>query len=191
MQRASQDSSQTNQPTIHISGTLGDLEDSIFYSLSLFGSIYGGVHLLAWTGPFPSANDRLWWRMFAISLASSLPFFYLWGLILKLLSVIHIILERFSTPKSRPKRQEFRSATTANQSPGPRAWIINLLRALAHGIFAAALTTFLLTFCGYVCGCVVARFYLVGQSFASLAYLPEKVYEEPDWVRFFLHITAG
>ena len=135
----------------------------LFLGLSLATGLYGGLHLLAWNGPFRSRLVAIMWRVSGVIIASSgltVPAIKLliWGSTPYSSNIIGPILER------RP----------AHLGVWP-AWkaVFRLLRGLLY-----------LTIPAYI----FARTFLIIECLIQLAHLPPSTYEEVQWSRYFPHI---
>lgn len=53
-------------------GNLDPVDMVLWFSLMLAGAFYGGVHLLAWNGPFHTKKEQWMWRVSCIVIASLL-----------------------------------------------------------------------------------------------------------------------
>jgi hypothetical protein len=150
----------------------------LFTGLLLAGSLYGGIHLFAWNGPFPSGTERLLWRISCLIIASPvalvlllivaiIAFFVYWLLV----EIIDIIL--------------------------PIKSILSWLYAPIHTFLETELGDgiFWLMFFG-ICGMLAlvyaaARTYLVVECFINIAHLPDAVFQEPNWSQYIPHFGAG
>ncbi|KAH7094861.1 hypothetical protein FB567DRAFT_511241 [Paraphoma chrysanthemicola] len=145
--------------------TFASPEEVFASSMYFVGSLYGGCHLFAWYGPFPTMAQRILWRISCCIIVSP---------ILLALSVFlaKIVLENLIMPHkklfrwlpSRVRRREL-------WSPLPDLAILGIM------VFLFIHTA--------------ARLYLVVECFINIAYLPEDVFKEPRWSRYIPHFGAG
>jgi hypothetical protein len=140
--------------------------------LLIAGSFYGGVHLLAWNGPFPTPLERWLWRASCIVIAC--PGF----------------MALFSYLKGAFKRTYLGGLTIAQFAT---QWLFgyDLSRILVgSAVFIAAGYTLI----GVVCFClayIAARVYIVVECFLNLTHLPPGVYTQPSWSRYIPQFSAG
>ena len=143
----------------------------------LLSSIYGGLHLPVWKGHFPSNLERILWIASALSLVG-LPFFYF------CVESLFCWLGRLYSPSARVSKMyptlffngelPYRSFLDDLRSGGKWGWLV-LCQLLL-----------ILQPIGLVC-VLLARTYLVVESFASLRNLPLGSYNDVRWVSFIPH----
>jgi hypothetical protein len=63
---------------------------TLFIFFSLFSTLYGGLHLLAWNGPFSNPTERLMWRISALFVTCTFA-----GLFTGSFAVLLVLLGRF------------------------------------------------------------------------------------------------
>lgn len=180
---------------------LGGSVDSSYLPITIASSIYGGVHLLAWNGPFPSIGETIIWRICAGSLAGTFPVIA-GSYLLVLLTVYLMIIPRQLWYKSSRIQVWREKCIVQTYSPAPlmfvRSWFcdrreryrefLTRIAEMEGQLHTLILQYVLVCWSGLYCA---ARVYLVVESFKGLAYLPDKVYQEPEWNRYFAHIGAG
>lgn len=127
----------------------------------LAGAFYGGVHLLAWDGPFRSTTEQWMWRISCIIIASSL-------LVAALGFFIGFVFECMEKTAVWKKHENLLWKITA---------------VILYSYLAGASVFFLVY--------TAARIYLVAECFINLAHLPPEVYNEPGWSRYIPHLSIG
>ncbi|KAL9113059.1 MAG: hypothetical protein Q9227_002671 [Pyrenula ochraceoflavens] len=160
----------------------------IFYFLIvllLSSIIYGGLHALAWTAPFPSRAEKFIWRISAISVMGGLPgviviflvgslvgtvvltpFFFLGKIVVKLLSwlaylpCIGSVFENIAT-----------------------------LLDIGDDIEGVVLSLAFIPEIGAVLAFVFGRCYFIIESFIQLFHLPPKAFEVPTWSQYVPHLS--
>jgi hypothetical protein len=146
--------------------------------LLLAGSLYGGIHLFAWNGPFPSGTERLLWRISCLIIASPV------GLVILLLTAAgvaiaaFVVLDQFN--EILPLKRMF-------------SWLYTPIIALLDTDISI-----MMVFCGmagisaiFALAYAAARIYLVVECFINIAHLPEAVFQEPNWSQYIPHVGAG
>ncbi|KAH7341153.1 hypothetical protein BKA66DRAFT_44533 [Pyrenochaeta sp. MPI-SDFR-AT-0127] len=180
---------------------LGDSVDSSYLPMTIASSIYGGVHLLAWNGPFPSIGETIIWRICAGSLAGTFPAIAGSYLLVTLALYLMIIPRKLWCESTRIQtwRQNWAAQTLLPAAPPFwKSWyaerlaryleFLTKITELEGQLQALILQHVLVCWSGLYCA---ARVYLVVESFKGLAYLPDKVYQEPEWSHYILHLGAG
>ncbi|KAJ4985077.1 hypothetical protein SVAN01_09448 [Stagonosporopsis vannaccii] len=127
------------------------------------GALYGGIHLLAWNGPFESETRRWMWRISCFIIMLPAPYLH-W------LPVREALYQRGRT-----------IAFALLDKHGKFVeWTILVLAMLSKAdlVLIGLLYT-------------AARIYLIVECFISLAHLPPAVYNEPSWSRYIPHFGAG
>ncbi|KAL7952271.1 hypothetical protein V8C34DRAFT_299683 [Trichoderma compactum] len=121
---------------------------------------YGGIHLSVWNFEFPSATERLLWRIASIGIGATSPVLFAVGLGMKiLLELVKILVEIVSG--RRQSRKQWREV-------GER--IYPYMGALAVLFYA------------------LARVYIVVESFVSLRRVSIGVYLTPSWLQMIPHV---
>lgn len=144
-------------------------------ALSVISS-YGGIHLFAWNGPFRTLGETRLWRYSGILTASPVALLLAY---LALLSVWALFWKLIHWPGMYLAR--LRASETQEAS----------YDGVRDMLFYRGRFPFLALVCIYAIAMLLARFYIVVQSFVTLAYLPEEVYEVPSWIQFFPHFGSG
>jgi hypothetical protein len=126
---------------------------------SLAGFVYGLLHLSAWGAPFPSAVQRLLWKLSSFTLVSS-------GIaIIVLTAMVGLAPRLFRT---------FRY----------RIW-----GRLRDFIETSAILILLLVVGAYSLLYIFVRICLVVECFLSLTHLPDAIFKVPQWSTYFPHIS--
>jgi hypothetical protein len=150
----------------------------LFTGLLLAGSLYGGIHLFAWNGPFPSGIERLLWRISCLIITSPVALVLLAILTGCLMFLVWVIVEIFDAcmPIKRLLRWLYGPIGTLLDTEIGEFffWLIffSILGILAL-VYAAA------------------RTYLVVECFINIAHLPDAVFQEPNWSQYIPHFGAG
>ncbi|KAK4450426.1 hypothetical protein QBC34DRAFT_437265 [Podospora aff. communis PSN243] len=177
----------------------------LYIGLGLSGFIYGGLHCLAWSADFPTRAERVLWRLSSVTVTSTgglVAVVFTWELFspfwkgdplggfwmaASMLLFGAGVVERWYTCKS---------------GRGERGkW--GLVRGFGRGVvgvplavvaYGPGVVSFGLKFAFdlvvpvLVVLYVVARVYLVVESFINLSHLPESAYEVPRWSLYVPHI---
>jgi len=160
----------------------------LWAGLLLASSIYGGVHLLAWTGPFPNKTQRLLWQISCFIIAGPIgiaPLFCalifslyrgLWALSLS----CDFLVKHFSACKG--WRDAFDAFLENNLEDS------FILESMYPDIDHLAVKVL-----AYACGSIyaAARTYLIVECFINVAHLPDDVFREPTWSQYLPHFGAG
>ena len=125
--------------------------------------IYGGLHALAWSAHFDSLTEQLLWRMSACVVMGGVPICYIMRSLGDYCEYHHV---RGSIRKG--KNFWFRVM-----------WIV--LDCIEYPSFAL----FYLILLAYI----LARAYLVVESFINLSHLPAGAYDLPRWSTYFPHFS--
>jgi hypothetical protein len=150
-----------------------DAETFLWIMLMLAGSIYGLVHLIAWSGPFTSLVQRWMWRGSCLIIASPTAIFmigypaletydkYLWGK-----TWAYVVFAPLWIP-AKIVRKTFPS--------GSAQWKIAM-----YGTIALLSLVYL-----------AARVFLLVECFINLSQLPPEVYQIPQWAQYIPHLGSG
>jgi hypothetical protein len=122
--------------------------------------VYGGIHLSVWNFEFPTALEKLLWKIASIGIVATLPVLFALGLGMKIFLLIAkgMVEAVFGQRQSRKK------------------W-----REVGESIYP---------YMGYVAITfyTLARAYLVVESFVSLRRVPIGVYWTPAWLQMIPHV---
>jgi hypothetical protein len=146
--------------------------------LLLAGSLYGGIHLFAWNGPFPSRIERLLWRISCLVIASPV------GLVLFTLAAAYIAIAVGKVLSLLNEILPLESKFSWSYKP-----IISYLKTDTG-------TDIVVLMMGGICVILAfiyaaARMYLVVECFINIAHLPEAVFQGNNWSQYIPHIGAG
>jgi hypothetical protein len=139
--------------------------------LAVTSLLYGGLHLVAWNAPFQTRTHKLLWRISAICIAGFGP-----GILVLLLVAVLVGGALLLLYDSWLESSEF-SCTSA---PLHIIYWVSVAGATVIGI--VILIAGALLYAG-------ARIYIVVECFLSLPYLPDIVFQQPQWQRYFPHIS--
>jgi hypothetical protein len=181
-----------------------DCEPIAFYiALAATGSVYGGLHLLAWNGPFPTAAERTLWRFSGFLIAAPLPL----GLILLMVLFLAImiydakpLLMWVCSPCRLLPTQSFVKLFKRICKNYPMRYLrdgITVVERVFSIIPKPSMnlaepgpsTLFLIS--AFALVYLAARVYLVVECFINLAHLPAEVYKEPEWSNLIPHFGSG
>ncbi|RSL41831.1 hypothetical protein CEP54_015696 [Fusarium duplospermum] len=161
----------------------------LYLVLSIIGSIYGGLHCLAWNAPFATDLERLLWRLSSVTVSSIgalILLVYTWELAPPIwkdledsinIAVINWIfhnMERMVDGILNPPWNHW-----INDIGGLSLLLGFLSLRVLYDVFIAG---FILLYC-------LARVYLVVECFINLAHLPDSAYVLPKWSQYVPHIS--
>lgn len=126
---------------------------------SLAGFAYGLLHLSAWSAPFPSAVQRLLWKLSSFTLVSS-------GIVVIVLTAMLELAPRL-----------FRTFRY-------RIWDV-----FSELIGLSSLLFLLFVVGAYSLLYIFVRICLVVECFLSLTHLPDAIFKVPQWSTYFPHIS--
>ena len=135
-----------------------------FLTATLAGSLYGGLHLLAWNAPFASWQEQTLWRVSGILIASS-----------------GLILPGFLLMDSDEDLPVYLYSLTRGRSPKVIWKIVLCSAVVSFMMFVTAVV-------GAVVAYIPARGFLIAESCMQVARLPPGAYEVPQWSRYWPHI---
>lgn len=145
----------------------------VVIGIALSSLLYGGLHLLAWNAKFPSRAEQLLWRISALCVSCNGILFSCWGRVV-------------SGDTARSWFDTFRSYMSQAFHGDRRHQFFRVLQA------APLLVVFLLSSAVIAplwLSYVLARVYLVVESFKNLAHLPPDAFQTPTWPAYFPHVT--
>ena len=149
--------------------------NELCFGLAAAGSLYGGLHLVAWNAPFSSRPEEIMWRIAASSVTfTGLLFgpFVLWSQ----LPAAKRGLAGLTNTRAEGQRIRQRKEGRV------KVWIEI---ALAGVVFLLMFTVMPLLWLAYV----FSRVYLVVECFKNVAHLPAGAYQIPQWSSYVPHIT--
>lgn len=146
-----------------------DREKPMWIGLLLAGSLYGGIHLLAWNAPFPSRTERLLWHVSGVTIMCFAGFAYTIRR-LYYFAVLYCSHNRAYKPSANIHRCFSGGYTDLCCSGG--------LFLISEIIIEGSTLFYLLI-----------RLYIVVESLISVAYLPETAFRKPSWSNYFPHLS--
>jgi len=150
---------------------LSFLSPQLWGFLAVTSLLYGGLHLVAWNAPFQTRTQKLLWRISAICIAGAGP-----GILFITLIAILVAFALVALYEAWLEKSDF-SCTSA---PLHILYWLSVVLLTLVGI--AIVVSGALLYVG-------ARVYIVVECFLSLPYLPDIVFQEPQWQRYFPHIS--
>jgi hypothetical protein len=140
-------------------------------AIAISTALYGGLHGAAWHSFFPTEIEKWFWRVSSIVIAGS-------GLVFAYGMTAYGFYYRLSP-------DQYRSFVRALARP--LNWVLQVSSVDLDGWrytsrFRQALIICLCTLC------VIARLFLVVESFISLRKVPIEVYQTPDWTQWIPHL---
>lgn len=159
----------------------------LWAGMLIAGSAYGGVHLIAWNGPFPSHIQRILWRASCFIIISPVGIL---GALLLVFCLFWVLIIGYNIALS----------LMIKIMPACEAWEASLKRYLHRvsqnlpdvdftGFFVKMPLELLIYGPGLIYA--AARTYLIVECFINIAYLSEDVYREPSWSKYLPHFAAG
>jgi hypothetical protein len=157
---------------------LGDPQTVLKSGLLLAGSLYGGIHLLAWNGSFPTRIERVFWGISCLIIAAASVGFAFIGPTGKDVYIVNELvhdLRRYNAialftwllVKLGWRRYDFKS---------PVEVVFGDVLIVGTGTFAFAY--------------VAARVCLIVECFINSAHLPDAAYQRPSWSKYIPHFGA-
>lgn len=159
-------------------------------SLLSAGSVYGGIHLFAWNGPFATEVERWMWRVSCIALAGAIPIIVLGiGSVFLVMIVVELFTNDDNAINLRWTWEKPKDLLSRLFHP------LAVLKRVATMIGAFFLVTAVLGFGlllpAYGMAYIGGRVYLMVECFMNLAHLPSEVYKEPEWSQYIPHFGSG
>lgn len=153
------------------------------YAMALFSTLYGALHLLAWDAPFRTRTEMLLWRISAVAIMSAPVLLTLQRLFSRLLPAkAHHALD--ALPERFPRGRLHALAKGAKWF-----WNHTFGTLVGIGIWCIIWLCFLFALSGCYWVYIFGRAYLVVESFINLPFVPESVFELPQWSVYFPHIS--
>lgn len=132
---------------------------------------YGGVHLAAWSWNFPTALESLLWKVSSLIIAGTTTAI---RILFATRPVLSFIVRNTSSYIQRVRKRDAigheRKKVTSLELPKPIVFIV-----VASSVLL-------------VIACVVARLYIIVESFISLRLVPIGVYWTPSWLGTIPHV---
>jgi hypothetical protein len=144
-------------------------------AIAISTALYGGLHAAAWHSFFPTEVEKWFWRVSSTVIAAS-----------GLLFAYGIVLDRlywnfYWNLRLNDYRPSVRRAARALEQ------VMKLLSL--NGSNFGVMTGFGgIVYVSLGACCVIARVYLVVESFISLRKVPVEVYQTPDWTQWIPHL---
>ncbi|KAF2137495.1 uncharacterized protein K452DRAFT_361857 [Aplosporella prunicola CBS 121167] len=135
----------------------------------LAGTVYGGLHLVAWNAPFASSVEKLLWRSSGLVLVLSGP----------VCALVFVVRTWFKDGVEEWKDEPLRY----HRAFFVRVVVIGFQSWISTSYHLATFLLVLSAFCY-----LTARVYLVVECFINMAHLPEDVFKVPTWTQYFPHI---
>jgi hypothetical protein len=155
-------------------GAFDNKEIPFTQGLLAAGIVYGGLHSLAWNGPFATNAERMLWQISSISIA--MP-----GI---LYIVLHLVISlcRLAEPKLGSVKENIRPiyeslSLTLSRDVSDIAFSVILVPSTVVIIIVFWLLYFL------------SRVYIVAECFISVAHLPDGAFDVPQWANYVPHIN--
>ncbi|KAL8849148.1 MAG: hypothetical protein Q9221_005871 [Calogaya cf. arnoldii] len=135
---------------------------------AIAGALYGALHLVAWSAPFPSPLEQLLWRIAATSVAGT-------GITFALLAVINkkghnIAMQMQVEIENRPRITMIRQYSAA----------------IALGVASCVILPCVLPLSILY---LASRGFLIVESLINVAFLPSASFKMPEWPTYFPHIS--
>ena len=154
--------------SLRSSRVINDPDKVLWTGLFFTGAFYGGIHLLAWNGPFSSLTEQWMWRVSCFIIASpGIVMFFL----LPFELTIDNLIDWFVFP-----------IDFAGKKFGENAEFLMLLTMGPALVSVVAIFTLLYS---------AARVYIIVECFINLFHLPLEVYKKPEWSQYILQISGG
>ena len=141
-------------------------------AIAISTALYGGLHAAAWHSFFPTEVEKWFWRVSSTVIAAS-GLLFAYGMVSYLLWE-YIIRTHYWSYYVRWDTRALR-------------WVMELL-SLDGSDFEAETWFGRIIYISLGACCVIARVYLVVESFISLRKVPVEVYQTPDWTQWIPHL---
>lgn len=162
-------------------------------ALSLVGLAYGGLHLAAWDYKFPSPAERRLWKISSLLTAGSVSMFSFTVMIGFLGNVIWEKVNQRILIRDRDA-QELAMRTTepgtgeVSDSTGRWNKITFWVEKSRQSLIFGAMVTFCVGLVLAIIPCILARLYLLIESFVAMRKLPPGSYDVVPWGSFLPHL---
>lgn len=183
-------------------GSSGNSLVTLTSTLSLLGSLYGGIHLALWNYDFPTSRETFLWRFSAATLASASVIF----LLVALLTFAYDGYEKYSERREERAQKSYRNDAFQRAPPSSSStnWLRKTLRGFCSGVRSiwirdmfwiremfrrVVILIFALAVVAAVLLYIFARIFIVVESFISLRHVPIGVYEGGlGWSKYIPHL---
>lgn len=161
-------------------------------ALSLVGLAYGGLHLAAWNYTFPSLVERRLWKISSLLTAGA---FTIFSFTVMIGFLGNVVWERVNKKmiSSERQAQELAMRTTApgtgEHLESAKKWgrFTQWLEKSRQSLIFGAMVCFCIGFVLAIIPCILARLYLLIESFVAMRKLPEGSYNVVSWGGFMPH----
>ncbi|KAK3943220.1 hypothetical protein QBC46DRAFT_377836 [Diplogelasinospora grovesii] len=132
-------------------------------------AIYGGVHLFAWNAEFPSAPEALLWKISCISIMAMPSWLFL-----LILSALRYNL--------------FRMQRVSSSEGGRNNGVLHSIRTFVRILYICVICVISVIGVAFALLYILARLYIIVESFISLRAVPVGVYLTPSWIQMIPHV---
>lgn len=161
--------------------------------LSLVGLAYGGLHLAAWDYEFPSLAERRLWKISSLLTAGA---FSMFSFTVMVGFLGHVIWEEVDKRiKSRDRDAQDLAINVIEPGPeealepaGRWSKFTLWVRESSHSLIFGAMVCFCIGLVLAVIPCILARLYLLIESFVAMRKLPLGSYDVVPWGSFMPHL---
>jgi hypothetical protein len=137
--------------------------------------VYGGLHLLAWSAPFPTRPEVLLWRISSLTIAGS-------GLLLTIAYFINLVGDLSI-------QEHWHILTFLSVRRKFRVEIYDITSEIPNGIRDAGTVVKWTIVTAFISLYLLSRTYLVVECFINIPHLPTSVYKALNWSQYMPHIT--
>ena len=141
--------------------------------------IYGGLHVLASSAHFSSITQQRLWRISAYLVINGIPLVIFILIAGTAISIVINKLVKRTLPTRDIRRIDRTKAAVFKRN----------FHALIHHLMIILMAMHIGCACIVCLAFVLARGYLVVESFITLADLPAGVYDVPNWSAYFPHLS--
>ena len=158
--------------------------NSFITGLLVAGSFYGGVHLLAWNGPFPTTTERRLWQISCLIITSPLAIF------IPIVGLYYLS----DFVKTLRLSERLMMMCRAVRLETPIQWFhAQLCKPIWRvlGPFFSSTIFYRIFIIPIVLVYSAARVYLIVECFINVAHLPDAVFKQPAWSQYIPHFGSG
>jgi hypothetical protein len=156
-------------------------------ALSVVGTLYGGLHALAWDSHFPNHRELILWRASTLIIACPavtgtilfLATVVVSGIYILFLSSLSFVNPTWKKARNSTQETPVMAQVEAQKSP---AQVETIAHVLGTFLIQLAVGAFLILY-------LASRGYLVVESFRTAFFLPPEAYQATRWTRYFPHIS--
>jgi hypothetical protein len=176
---------------------------NFYIALAAAGTVYGGLHLLAWNGPFPTRAERILWRASGFIIAVPFPTLCFLFLALILSDLTRRMEHKWLRPLPVTRLVDILVDVTTRLREKAVSFIkrrckyypMRLLRDVITGMeyIFGSMGNYTINSLAFSFGLmyIAARVYLIVECFINLAYLPNEAYREVEWSNLLPHFGSG